>query len=394
VIARTRRVLIAGASIAGPVLAYWLSRAGYQVTIVELHPEFRQGGHGVDVREQAIDVATRMGLMDAVRGAVTGLIGTNYVDRGNRILAKMDVQALQKAGNGAAEINRSSLARMLYETTRNDVAYIFGDTIRAIDQDAGGVDVCFERGPPHRFDLVIGADGIHSNVRKLAFGTEEQFLKFKHHYFAAASGGTLRAEMCRTTIYSEPGRAVLIQRPLDGRSMMFFVFRREQPLSYDHRDLRQQRRLIREAFANAEWEAPGLLDQADLDPNFYFDTVSQVVMQNWSRGRVAFVGDAAYCASPFSGAGALLAMVGAYRLAGELSAAREDHVQAFANYEAGMRTLVAAKQGHLFTGLMLPKSRLGISIRNTLLRSPMSKLAFGLQPIKIEPLLTYEFKSN
>lgn len=386
-----KNILIAGASVAGPALAYWLNLAGYTVTIVELSPGLRQGGNGVDVRDQAIEVAERMGIMDVVRSRAVDMVATTFVDARNRTIGSIDTEAIRRAGNNAAEIVRGELAKILYDKTRDDVEYIFGDAISGIEQDVGGLDVTFERRPARRFDLVIGADGTHSGVRSIAFGPEEKFARFKHHYFAAAMGSTPLAAKCKSTIYSEPGISIAIQTPGNGPSRAYYCFYQEEPLSYDYRDVAQQRRILRKAYANVGWDVAQLLDQMDADPDFYLDAQIQIVMPSWSNGRVALVGDAAHCASPFSGAGALLALVGTFRLAGELVAAGGDHIRGFANYEKGMRPLVIKKQGHLYTGLLVPKTRLGLMFRNGLLRVDLSKLAFGREQKKIEPLPAYRF---
>lgn len=373
------KVLIVGASIAGPTAAFWLVRAGFNVTIVEQASELRRGGNGVDVRAEALAVVERMGLTSAIRAKVLRIKGMRFVDHRDRERARMPLETMERmVGSEDLEIKRGDLAELLFDTTKNDVNYIFGETIKTIAQDEGGVDVTFAKGPPKRFDLVIGADGLHSSVRRSVFGAEERFLKFKQHYFAFLNVDLPMGDYGWVTFYNEPGRSAAIFRAEPGLGQINFMFRSDTPLSYDYRDVEKQRVLLREAFSGLGWHVPAMLEKTDIAPNFYFDALAQVQMPSWSSGRVVLVGDAAYCASPASGAGALLALTGAYRLAGEL-ATNGISATALERYEVAQRPLVAQKQKQLFTGLSTPRSRLGIIARNWLLSPPLNLLISKLQ---------------
>jgi 2-polyprenyl-6-methoxyphenol hydroxylase-like FAD-dependent oxidoreductase len=389
------RVLISGASIAGPTLAFWLARNGFQPTVVERAPRLREGGNGVDVRGQAVDVAERMGIMARVRSAATDVIGTSFVDSTNRSVARIDMQAIQrKYGSGEAEIMRGDLGAILHEATKDDVEYVFDDSIRTLEQDDGGVTVTFEHGGTRRFDLVVGADGLHSAVRRLVFGPEERFLRYLRHYFAFAVADPALGADRWMTIYNLPGRMAGVYRSGNHTgAKAYLMFRQPESLTYDHRDIEQHKRLVCEAYTGvSSWQVPQLLASALADPEFYFDSLSQVHMPSWSSGRVTLVGDAAHCASPVSGSGAMLGMIGAYRLAGELSAWQGDHRAAFPRYEEGHRPLIKRSQSNLFTGLVAPKRRAGIWARNTMVRLPLVSAMAGLerrlQP-KPEPLPDY-----
>lgn len=395
------RILISGSSIAGPTLAFWLAKYGFRPTVVERAPGIRAGGNGVDVRGQAVEVTERMGILPGIRAAAADVIGTSFVNGANRRVAHIDLQAIQrKYGSGEVEIMRGDLSAILYDATKRDVEYIFDDSIRTLDQDDDGVTVAFERGATRRFDLVAGADGLHSAVRRLAFGPESQFTRYLGYCGAFAEADPALGADRWMTLYNLPGKAAGIYRSGNhSGAKAYFGFR--QPSlpslpslpSYDYRDIEQQKQLLSDAFAGvSSWRVPQLLAGALSDPDFYFDSLSQVRMPSWSSGRITLVGDAAHCASPVSGSGAMLGLIGAYRLAGELAAADGDHHVAFRRYEEGHRPLVERSQSNLFIGMVAPKSRVGIWGRNTMARLPLVAVMAGLerrlQP-KTEPLPDY-----
>lgn len=385
-------ILIVGASIAGPATAFWLNRAGFDVTVVEQAPELRQGGNGVDIRGEALAVIERMGLSAGVRARALVNRGLRFVDHHDRQRARIATDNLERmVGSEDIEITRGDLAHLLHEATASDVDYIFGDTVTTLTPETTGVDVTFARTAPRRFDLVVGADGIHSSVRRLAFGPEQNFRVFKQHYYAVASTGLHVGEQHWTTFYNEPGRSAAVYRGAPGTGLINFIFHADRAIDYDYRDTEQQRRLLREAFRDLRWHVPALLDAADAAPDFYFDSLDQITMPAWSTGRIVLVGDAAYCASPASGAGALLALTGAYRLAGELASGNSPH-QALARYEAAQRPLVSSKQGHLFTYLTVPRTRFGICARNLLVSSPLPRLLSRLQSDGSQALHNYAFQ--
>ncbi|MFF2040951.1 FAD-dependent monooxygenase [Kitasatospora sp. NPDC058170] len=366
------RILISGAGIAGLTLAHWLARFGFRPTLVERAPGLRTGGNGVDLRDQAIEVAERMGIMEQVRAAATDILGIRFVNAEDRDVARIDTRV-----DDGVEIMRGDLLALLDEAAGSGVERVFGDSVTALRQSGDGVDATFEHGPARRFDLVIGADGMHSTVRRLAFGPESRFLQYKGHYFAFADADAALGEDRWVTMYNLPGRMAGIYRSGNhAQAKAYFIFRSDEPISYDHRDPDQHRRVIGDAFAaDSSWRTGELLAAALADPEFYFDSLSQVRMESWSTGRVALVGDAAYCASPASGAGAELALVGAYRLAGELAAAGGDHGLAFRRYQQGHRPRVEEKQQiGVNIRLMVPGTRSARWVRNTLVRLPLMRI--------------------
>lgn len=365
------RILIAGASIAGTTLAHWLARHGLRPTLVERAPGLRVGGNGVDLRDEAMAVAERMGIMPRVREAAADVRGIRFVDADDRAVARIDMRRLQ-SGGGEVEIMRGDLVRLLHEAGGSGVEHLFGTAVQGIEQDDDGVTVSFDRGVSRRFDLVVGADGLHSTVRRLAFGPESGFVRHMGHYFAFAKTDAALGEDRHVTMYNLPGKMAGIYRSGNhAQAMAYFMFR-SGPLAYDHRDVGEHKRLVREAFGHeTSWRVRELLATALDDPDFYFDALSQVRMPSWSSGRVTLVGDAAHCAAPASGAGAELAIVGAYRLAEALANA-PDHTAAFRHYQEGHRGLVRSKQRiGPNVRMMVPKNRLGMWTRNVLVRSPL-----------------------
>jgi 2-polyprenyl-6-methoxyphenol hydroxylase-like FAD-dependent oxidoreductase len=336
-------VLISGASVAGPTLAYWLRRHGFNPTVVERAPALRKGlgGHAVDLFGPAVDVVEWMGVLPAVTAARTQTEQLSF-ERPGKSPVEVDLSRLV-AGitDRHVEIMRGELASILYEATRDDVEYLFGDSIRTLEANGDGVTVTFDNGPTRTFGLVVGADGLHSNVRRLAFGEESRYRRYIGGYLGVFTVPNYRGLAGRMVGYLAPGKVAAIYPVRQtGAARAVFLFRRTEELVYDHRDVARHKLLLREAFADDGWEVPRLLAELDSADDFYFDSISQVVMDTWSSGRVTLVGDAGYCAGPAVGGGTSVALVGAYVLAGELREAGGDHATAFAAYENQMREFV------------------------------------------------------
>ncbi|WP_312859261.1 FAD-dependent monooxygenase [Pseudonocardia xinjiangensis] len=341
------RVLVAGASIAGPALAHWLCRRGAEVTVVERAPELRPGGQAVDARGVTKEVIRRMGLDAPVRAARTETAGANTVDVDGNVLETF--RADDDGGDGyisEIEILRGDLSQVLYDDTRDGVEYVFGDRIAELTQDADGVDVAFAGGDRRRFDLVIGADGLHSALRAMVFGPRERFVRHLGLVLAFYSVPN-EFGLDRWVIdfqEAESGRSAGLRPIQDAtRAMAMFSFP-SADFDVDHRDVAAQKDLLRERMAGLGWLTPRILAHLDDTPDFYLDQVAQVVMDRWSSGRVGLLGDAAFSSSPMSGQGTGLALVGAYLLAGELAAAGWDPEAGFAGYEGRMRSFVEANQ--------------------------------------------------
>jgi 2-polyprenyl-6-methoxyphenol hydroxylase-like FAD-dependent oxidoreductase len=369
---QTRTVLISGASIAGPVLGYWLKKYGFTPTIVERAPCLRQGGQGVDIRGEAIEVIRQMGLWQQIKNCEIETYGISFLDQKLKSSGKISLRDLKnKNKSEEVEILRGDLSEILYGNTRNQIEYIFDDSITSIQETERNVYVSFKNSQPRTFDIVIGADGIHSNVRKLVFGKESDFIRFKNHYFAFAASRRGLGETGWVSLYNQPGTLAGYTDSLKSDDpQAYFMFHEKSLLEYDFHNLEQQKDILFRKFSGQNRFVDALLEDVRKDQHFYFDSISQIVMPSWSKGRVVLTGDAAYCASPVSGAGATLAIAGAYILAGELFAAEGDHIKAFRNYEMEFRPVVLKNQAGLFTSLLVPETSAGIWIRNFLSRIP------------------------
>ncbi|WP_329175938.1 FAD-dependent monooxygenase [Streptomyces decoyicus] len=377
-----RTVLISGASIAGPALAYWLHRYGFAVTVVERAPAPRTGGYKVDIRGAAIEVAERMGILEDIQRASTDMRTGAYVNDDGKRIATLPADIFGARVGRDDEIMRGDLARILHERTRADVEYFFGDSITSITpvtDGAAGVDVTFEHAAPRHFDLVVGADGLHSTVRRLAFGPEEQFVRHLGAYISAFSMpnelGLDREEL----YHALPGRLICAYSSAGDPAAKGLLVFRSPRLRYDHRDPRQQLALLDAAFEGVGVEAapargwgqvPRMLEAAREAGDLYFDGMQLIEMDRWSHGRVVLLGDAAHCPSPASGQGTGMALVGAYVLAGELAAAGRAPEEAFGRYETEMRGYVAVNHAlaRKFAREMTADTRRQIRFRHLMMR--------------------------
>jgi 2-polyprenyl-6-methoxyphenol hydroxylase-like FAD-dependent oxidoreductase len=356
------RILVSGASIAGPVLAYWLTRHGFDVTVVERAPALRKtGGHAVDLFRPAVDITERMGVLPRVEARKTGTTGMTLHREGARRPVRVDLSKIYRATSDRhVEIMRDDLSEIYYDAGRDDVEYLFGDSITAISPDG---EVTFDHAPPRRFDVVVGADGLHSNVRRLVFGEEAGLTKFIGAYLAVLSLPDTLGLDGETIVHLGAGRTAGIYsaRHMD-EARAVFLFRRDEQLDYHHRDVPRQKELLREAFTGMHPQVDGWLGELDGPGPFYFDSITQLQLDSWSRGRVTLVGDAGYCPGPAVGGSTSLAVLGAYVLAGELAAAGGDHKRAFAAYEREMVELVRKSRAFAAGAArsLIPGSRAGV----------------------------------
>ncbi|MEU0570231.1 FAD-dependent monooxygenase [Nonomuraea sp. NPDC005983] len=359
---KNTNVLISGASIGGPALACWLARYGYRVTVVEKAPALRKGGQAVDFKgEIHKTVLQRMGVMDDILRLQTGGRDQEFVDANGRRLAVMPGEF----SGGEIEIQRGDLAQLLYEkSVAAGCEYVFGDSITSLTETESGVHVTFERGAPRTFDLVVGADGIHSNVRRLAFGPEADYVDFLGHYYALAEVPDRFGAAPK--IYNEPGRMVAAGGP---KADAFFVFASPR-LDYDRYDTEEMKRVVLDAYAGMGWRTPDILDAVRQTDDFYLDSISRVTIDRYAKGRVVLLGDAAY-ANTLAGFGSGLALVGAYVLAGELALAGGDHLVAFRRYEEGFRGYAKISEKGNAGFFLAPATQSRIRMRNWMFRSSL-----------------------
>ena len=359
------RVLISGASVAGPVLAYWLHRFGFVPTVIERTAELRVGGggHAVDLFGTVVELMDWMGLLDAVEQArtKTEVIALVLADgRSYDVPAEM---ASEGVSRNHIEIMRGDLAAILYDAARDDVEYVFGDSIASLHDDGTQVEVTFERGAPRTFDLVVGADGIHSVTRRLVFGPEEPFLRFLGGYLGVFTVPNHLHLDNRMIAFSVPGRVAAIYPVGDLTEMRAgFLWRTPHLHDYDRHDQVAQRRLIHNLYGDLGWEVPRLLAGLDQADDLYLDSMSQVLLDSWTRGRVALVGDAGYSPGQAVGGGTSLAIIGAYVLASELVKADGDHRRGFAAYQRALGPVVRQSRliGPTAINLVIPRTHLQI----------------------------------
>jgi 2-polyprenyl-6-methoxyphenol hydroxylase-like FAD-dependent oxidoreductase len=334
------RVLISGASVAGPTLAHFLHRDGYDVTVVERATTVRDSGYAVDFRGAAFDVLAGMGVLDEVRGLDTKMRGVVLVDGTGAETGRLPAEAFA----GELEVPKRELTRILHRITAGDVEYVFGDSITALTPYESGVAVEFERGERREFDLVIGADGLYSKVRQLTFGPHVETVRHLGMSGAGFSVPNFLALDRVGMLQQAEGAAVYLFSGHDADRLTVSLSFATDSAALDRRGRDEQEEAVRKAFGGHGWEVPRLLDAMRDAEDFYFSSAGQVHLDRWSRGRVALVGDAGYCAAPTSGMGTSQALIGARVLARRLAERGGDHATAFAAYEAELRPYVAENQ--------------------------------------------------
>jgi 2-polyprenyl-6-methoxyphenol hydroxylase-like FAD-dependent oxidoreductase len=367
-----KTVLISGASIAGPALAFWLARYGIDATVVEKAPSLRGGGYPIDVRGTAIEAVERMGLYAQMRAAHVDSQSIGFVDAHGTVVAKLNPEAITGGVRGKdIEIRRGDIATTLHAATKETTNYKFNDSIGALDEHADGVNVTFVSGDTATYDIVIGADGLHSNTRSLVFGHEPQFERYIGFCFAGFTMPNTFGLDRGALAYTLPGKnAVIYATNDDGPVYAFLVFKYPtSPFGKSFTD-EDKRHLTARMFQGVDgWIVPRMVEAMRKAEDLFFDSVSQIYMPAWSKGRVVLAGDAAHATSFMSGQGSSMALVGAYVLAGEI-ATKADYTSAFAAYEKLVRPFVEMNQALVDEGkrTMIPNTQEEIDARNEMFR--------------------------
>lgn len=341
---KEKKVLVSGASIAGLSTAYWMNKSGYKVTVVELAKEPRTAGAAFDVKGTAIDVAKRMEIFEQIKSnrlhvELVEFKNAEDITEGS-IMLKNEVAELP---DDEIEIERDKFIDILFDRLKNDVEFIFNNSITALNETTNDIQVTFKNGPQRAFELVFGCDGSHSGVRKIWFGDEAEYIHFLQAYFSITIVDKLLIKQKTMQFYNVPDKAVMLNA-YNNKTDIIFCFNSEKDIPYDYRDAAQQRKIILEQFAGESWRTAELLEEVENSGRFYFDKFCQIKMPSWTKGRVALVGDAGYCASPAAGMGGSLAMVGAAALADALEKYNGDFNLAFQDYNKNLRPFIEEVQ--------------------------------------------------
>ncbi|MFZ0565919.1 MAG: FAD-dependent monooxygenase [Chlamydiales bacterium] len=359
---QNKNILISGAGIAGPTLAFWLSRYGFNPTVVEHAPKPREGGYMIDFWGVGYDVAEKMGILDPMKKVSYKIQKLIFLgDRGEKKGALDLSKSIQLLDGRMLSLLRSDLANILYNSTKQNVRYLFDDTISNLEQTEEGVKVVFKKRGAETFDLVVGADGLHSNVRSQVFRNSNTFERFFGYYVASSTFDNFLGKdfTAKYSMYSMPNKQVGVYSLRENKISIFLIFKYLEKIG-------DPKKVLKEVFKEGKWACRHILEKLDEAPDFYFDAVSQIVLPKWSQGRVVLLGDAAFCPSLLSGQGAALAMAGAYVLAGELFQAGGDYSRAFASYEQIFKPFVEKKQltAEYFIHSFVPSTRFNIWKRN------------------------------
>lgn len=332
----SQRILICGASFAGLATAFWMQQLGHQVTVVEKSGSLKRGGTPVNIRDRTLEIVRRMGLLDKIQAHALHMDESEWQ-------AEPRAPDSDPESSADLEIERDVLLCLLFDAVQDKVEFVFGDCVKSLQQQPSEVEVWFQGGTRRSFELVLGCDGVRSGLRSLCFGPEESFTHFMKAYGSVTILDWMLVPDKASQLHKEPGKAVVLNG-YNGKTDIILMFFSETEIDYDHRDKAQKRAILLSRFASVPWRGQDWLRAVEQAEHVYFDKLCQIRMPTWSHGRVALVGDAAYCASPAAGRGGSLALDGAAALAEAFRACPEDYRGAFVHYEQSFRPFIEQVQ--------------------------------------------------
>ena len=360
-------VLVSGASFAGLATAFWMNRLGYRVTVVEVGKGLKTGGSPVDIKEGTVDIMKRMGLLERIQASSLKAKAVDFLDVEGVRIARTPAQSGGAQGsNPEYEIERDALLHMMFEEVKSDVEFLFDDSIARLEETADEVAVTFKSGRQRSFSLLFGCDGNHSSVRRMCFGEESAYSHFLQNYFSITIVDKLLIEEDTAQMYNVPGKVVMLNA-YNNKTDIIFCFYSEKEVPYSYRDQEEQRGIILQQFGGEGWRTRELLEELSRCRDFYFDKMCQIRMPSWTKGRVALVGDAGYCASPAAGMGGSLAIVGATALADAFQKHPGNFEMAFQEYNNSLRPFVEDVQAQAVNfglEMFIPRSEEAIQRRN------------------------------
>lgn len=363
---KEKKVLVSGASFAGLSTAYWANQLGYQVTVVEIGPHLKMGGSPVDIKGDTVNIVKRMGLFEQIKAnrlrlEVTEFKNADDVTESSTVM----IQPGEEQADDEFEIERDILLNLLYDRVKDDTEFIFNNSITAMNETGNHIEVTFKDGSKDVYALVFGCDGIHSAVRNIWFGGEEQYTHFLGQYFFITIVDKLLIRQNTLQMYAAPDKGIMLNA-YNNKTDIVFSFRSENEIPYNYRDKEQQKEIILDQFKGLGWRTSELLEEVKRSKNFYFDKFCQIKMPSWTKGRVALVGDAGYCASPGAGMGGSLAIIGAAALADALEKHRGNYELAYEVYHKELCPFIEEVQAEAVNTLeyLLPRTEEDIRKRN------------------------------
>ncbi|MFP3590831.1 FAD-dependent monooxygenase [Chryseobacterium sp. SIMBA_038] len=364
---KEKSVLISGASIAGLSTAYWMNRLGYKVTVVELSDKPRIAGAAIDIKGMAFDISKRMGIFEQLKANRLNVEKIEFKNADDISEGSIVLNEDPESTDDEIEIERDQFMNILFDKLKNDVEFIFNNSITALNETQEKIDVSFKNGSQRSFDLVLGCDGIHSGVRRIWFGEEKEYSHFLGAYFSITIADKLLIKQKTMQMYNVPDKAVTLNA-YNQKTDIIFCFFSEKEITYDYRDENQQRKIILKQFEGQSWRTAELLEEVQNSEFFYFDKFCQIKMPSLTKGRVALIGDAGYCASPAAGMGGSLSMIGAATLADALEKYDGNFTLAFQEYNQNLRPFIEEVQATAalnITENFIPRTEEAIRQRNT-----------------------------